>query len=159
MKTQINTLLALMIMLSASLILSCGDDDPGDPRQPVIETLTSSGWSLANGGSILFNNNDISNQYTGLTAAFSVGNTNTYTTTNSGGPNGQNQLFSASGTWDWADATTTDMINLDDATKGTLTILVLSETRFQFRFRQNSNSGSAAGIEGLAGDYNITLTR
>ena len=164
MKTQFKNYLYMIVVLCAVTALSCGGDDtppPEDPRLAIQETLTSSGWSLANGGSISHDGNNVTDQYTGFTASFTVSTTtaNTYSTTNSGGPGGQNRLFSASGTWTWADDTTTTMINLDDADKGTLTIVTLNETTFRFRFRQINNAGTAAGIEGLAGEYDITLTR
>ena len=168
MKNKLYNTLPIAIVLGFVLILSCGDDDgPGDgdnrtPQQVATDSLTQGAWTLANGGSILFDNNDVSDQYTGFSATFNFNESgaNNYTTLNSGGPSGQNQLFNASGTWEWANGTTNNLINLVGETdKGSLTVTELTTNRFAFRFQQLSDRGTANGVDGLAGNYTITLTR
>lgn len=148
------------------LIFSCGDDDgPKGPtaQETATQTLTSSDWSLANGGRVTLNSLDVTDLYTGMTVSFlfsSSTDVNPYGTTNSGGPNGNNRLFDASGTWSWADGITASVIHLvEDNSKSNITITELTENRFSFSFQQLSNRSTANGVEGLAGSYVVTLTR
>lgn len=167
MKSILKNLLALSLIVSFSIALSCGDDEPGgdgdnrSDQEIATDSLTSATWTLANGGSVLFDGADVSDEYVGLTMTFNVSTTaaNTYSTNNSGGPGGQNPLFSAAGTWNWADGTTNNSLDLNDNDKSLVTVVTLNNTTFRFRFQQLNDSGTAAGMDGLSGNYDITLTR
>ena len=157
MKSFVKILFSVCVILSFTIALSCGDDEPDTPtdnrsaQEIATDTLTSVTWSVANGGQVSYENSDVTTDYPNLTISFSATN---YNSTNSEG------LFNASGTWNWADGTTNSVIDLNDSDKSELTIITLNNTTFRFRFRQlNDAGGTRAGIDGLAGTYELTLTR
>jgi len=157
MKSFIKNLLALSVILSFAIALSCGDDEPDTPtddrtaQQIATDSLTSATWTLANGGQVLYESSDVTEDYTGLTLTFTATG---YSSTNSQG------LIDAVGTWNWTDGTTNSTIDLNDSDKSEVTVITLNNSTFRFRFRQNNEVGGvAAGTDGLAGNYDLTLTR
>ncbi len=159
MKSSFKKLLLSSLMVLSVLALSCGDDDP--PQDGETEILTRGPWSLANGGSIIWEGTDISEDYTGMTMTFTTGSgdTHTYNSTNAGTTE-QTRLFRATGTWEWADTQTLTVIDFKESDKSLADVLLLTENTFRFRFTKADNAGgTAAGIDGLDGTYIITLTR
>lgn len=139
--------LILFSLCLALISAGCGKSNSGGDTEPTEQELALAAlqgtWSLANGGTIARDGNDVSANYSGFTVRLSEG---TYQTTNAG------DLFSASGTWTWLGQSTTQF-NLDDGK--TISIEQVETDRWVFSFTQ-SNGGTIEGVEGL---YRITLTK
>lgn len=126
-------------------LMSCGgggDDGTDEPsaQERALEDLTGT-WRLA---SITVDGNDITANYPGFTFSYTEA---TYTTVNA------KILFKASGTWSWADNTTSTLFNLDDGKS--ISITLLNQSEFGLAFTHTSG-GSAAGV---SGNYRITMSR
>ena len=143
---RIITYLLPVLLIGWSGLLSCENDDPAVPsaQDEAFEKL-SGDWDLENGGSILLDGQDVSLNYAGFSLSFADG---TYQTVNAG------ELFDASGTWQWTDEMA-QQITLDDGK--TITILELNEIEFRFSFTYNSGGGVANGVDGVSGNYEITV--
>lgn len=126
-------------------LMSCGgggDDGTNEPsaQELALEDLAGT-WRLV---SIAVDGNDVTANYPGFT--FSCTET-TYTTTNA------KTLFRASGTWSWADNTTSTLFNLDDGKS--ISITELNQSAFRLSFT-HSSGGVAAGV---SGNYQIAMSR
>jgi hypothetical protein len=137
-------LLVLVIVLISFLSCGGGDGETEPTAQDEAFEILAGRWSLPSSGGIVVDGTDRSLNYPGFSLSF----TNGGYTTNSGG-----DLFSATGTWEWADGTTTNVINLDDGK--TINIQSLTTSQFVFSFNQ-SEGGTAAGV---AGNYTITVNK
>lgn len=125
---------------------NCGSDDgPGEPTaQELAFELLSGSWSLANGGSVTLDGENITANFTGFQVSFTDG---TYGTSDAG------DLFKANGTWQWV-ADSASEILLDDGKA--ISISMLSETDLVFRFQF---AGTGGVVAGLAGSYVVTLKK
>ena len=124
MKTS-NTLSLLMALILGLFMMGCSKDDVEiETKQEVtFDILGASPWSLGDGaGSIVVDGTDVSANYLGFSLTFGDG---IYSTMNG------DELFSASGTWEWIDDEAS-MIRLDDGKD--LTIVTLNKFRFTFTF-------------------------
>lgn len=137
--------LGLFLLICLSLV-SCdpeGGLDEETAQQIAFQKL-SGAWTLNNGaGSIVVDGTDVSANYAGFALSFTNGG---YTTTNA------DQLFRATGTWEWIDREAR-MIRLDDGKE--LTIVTLNEFRFTFTFNF-VDGGVRAGIPG---NYTISVVK
>jgi hypothetical protein len=137
----------ILISITTFLIFSCGGGDDV-PEEPTAQELTfenlSGQWGLPTSGGIIVDGVDRTLNYQGFNLSFTnVG----YTTTNAG------ELFKASGTWSWANQSTTTRINLDDGKL--INIQDLTTNRFVFAFTQSDGAVRA----GVAGNYTITVNK
>ena len=136
----------LLLALSAILFLNCGDDEP--PPQPTDQEMAlerlEGQWTFGSSGGITRDGQDVSLNYPGFSLSFTAG---TYQTQNGG------DLFSTSGTWQWANDEAR-LISLDSGVQ--LTISTLTETDFQFSFTFAGSGGVAAGTSGV---YVVTLEK
>ena len=128
-------------------ISSCGDGDT-EPDEPTAQELTfenlAGQWNLPTTNGIVVDGVDRTLNYQGFRLSFTEGG---YVTTNAG------DLFQASGTWEWANETTTNQILLDDGKNITIQSLTISQ--FNFTFIQ-LEGGVRAGVEG---NYAITVNK
>ena len=141
--------LLLWIILIWSTTLGCaGDDAPSipTPQEEAFMMLTG-GWDINQGGGITLDGNDVSLNYSGFTLSFSDG---IYVTDNAG------NLFSARGVWNWANEEAR-IINLDDGK--TINIISLTVEEFVFSFQLNSPGGVANGVNGINGNYLVTVNK
>lgn len=132
------------------------DDSPPTPQEEQLAILIDEVWGDQNGsssnqaappGTVIVDGQDVSVNFIGFSLSFTDGG---YTTT------GAEDLFKASGTWEWMDEEAR-MLSLDDGKE--VTILELSETVFSFRFTFTSNGGAANLVNGISGTYVIRLVR
>lgn len=135
----------MLIAALAIVSLSCNPDDgPADPRATELAFEKLAGqWTLGQFGSIKVDGSDVSANYSGFALSFTDGG---YTTTNAG------ELFSASGTWEWADESG-GVVNLDDGK--TININQLTLKKFVFSFTKSDGPVRA----GIAGNYVITVEK
>lgn len=134
-----------LMALVAIICFSCNPDDgPGDPlaTELAFEKLAGQ-WTLGQFSSIKVDGSDVSANYSGFALSFTDGG---YTTTNAG------DLFSASGTWEWADESG-GVVSLDDGK--TINIQQLTLTKFVFSFTKTDGPVRA----GIAGNYVITVEK
>lgn len=145
MKISYNTLLFAIVIGLASM-LSCKTDDPEGPStvEEAFEKLSGS-WDIATSGSILLDGQDVSLNYEGFGLSFTDGS---YQTVNAG------ELFDASGTWQWTDEQARQILLGDGKT---ITIIELTETLLQFSFTFSGTGGVANGVEGVDGNYEISV--
>ncbi|OEK04028.1 hypothetical protein [Roseivirga misakiensis] len=137
----------LLLLFISCLYLSCGNDDaPPNAQELAFERLAGT-WDLANGGSIIIDGEDASLNYPNFGLSFTDGG---YNTMNAG------ELFSASGTWEWANEEAGE-ITLDRLR--TIIINDLTETNFQFSFTFTGSGGEANLIDGISGNYVITVKK
>lgn len=137
--------LYMCLLLGVVTAGSCRSDDPAGPtaQEEAFEKLSGT-WSLGSTGSITIDGQDASQNYPGFGLSFTNG---TYATTNAG------DLFRASGTWQWADGATTNLINVDDGKQ--VSIQALTQNTFTFSFSHSSGGASA----GSSGNYTITVVK
>ena len=151
MKSSFKELLLLGLMAVFTLALSCGGDDPAEEmdertaQEIATELLTAGTWSLANGGSVMMGNNDLSSEFMGLTMTFN---------TNSQYRSVSSRIFSNTGTWNWTDLMTDTQIQMFVSGVSPITISRVNETAFVFSFTLSNDIGSIS-----RGDYTIRLTR
>ena len=145
MKKYITSL--VFISLTSVLISSCGGGGDDDPKEPTAQELTyenlAGQWSLPATGGIVVDGVDRTLNYAGFNLSFTNGG---YTSTNVG------ELFKASGTWRWANSSTTNELSLDDGKS----ITIQSLTTSQFIFTFTKTGGVRAGT---AGNYTITVNK
>lgn len=141
MKTRYYAFVLCTLILS-TVLSGCRSDDPGPTGQELTYEKLAGAWTLSGGGSVMVDGQDASLNYPGFSLSFGEG---TYTTSNAG------DLFRASGTWDWADGSTVELISVDDGKE--VSIQQLGENEFVFSFT-HSSGGAAAGT---SGNYVITL--
>lgn len=138
---KISCLLVLIIT-----VMGCGDD--GTPDEPSQQELTfenlAGQWGLPITGGIVVDGVDRSLNYEGFDLSFTDGG---YNTTNAG------TLFQVTGTWEWANESTTTQINLDDGKN--VNIQNLSTAQFIFSFTQTTGGVSS----GTNGNYIVTLNK
>ncbi len=133
------------------LLITCfgcgggGDDGPTETQQEQAFALLAGNWTL---NSIALDGQNVNSDYSGFSLSFTNGG---FTTTNAGA------LFNSIGTWQWADATAANIITLDDGKE--VTIVELTTSSFTFTFTVNSTGGVANGINGLAGNYRISVNK
>lgn len=134
-----------LIALLAIVSLSCNPDDgPATPRATEIAFEKLAGqWTLGQFGSIKVDGSDVSANYPDFALSFTDGG---YTTTNAG------ELFSASGTWEWADESGR-VVTLDDGKS--ININQLTPSKFVFSFTKSDGPVRA----GVAGNYVITVEK
>ena len=136
----------VFITLATTLFLSCGSE--GEPDEPSAQELTfenlAGQWGLPAVGGIVVDGVDRTLNYQGFNLSFSETG---YSTSNAG------DLFQSSGTWEWANETTTNQIILDDGKN--ITIQSLTTSVFTFAFTQ-SDGGVRAGV---AGSYTVTVNK
>lgn len=140
-----NTGITICILLA--LLLACSGKDSEPTAQDLAFEKLSGSWDISQGGSIVIDGQDASLNFVGFSLSFTDGG---YTTTNAG------DLFSATGTWSWADEDA-QMIDLDDGKL--VTFISLTETEFVFSFQSNGQGGTANSEEGIAGSYVITVLK
>ena len=134
----------LIILGLLFLAFSCGPDGPVEPSlQDLTYEKLAGDWTLGQFGSIKVDGNNVSANYPGFSLSFAEG---TYTTANAG------DLFRASGTWQWGDASAHTVV-LDDGKQ--VTIQSLTTTKFVFGFT-NATGPTRAG---LAGEYIMTVEK
>lgn len=135
------------IVIIIGLLLLAFACSPDDPIEPSLQDLTyenlAGDWTLGQFSSIKIDGSDVSANYDGFALSFSEG---TYTTTNAG------DLFSSSGTWEWADVDAT-LVSLDDGK--VISIQSLTPAKFVFSFTKSDGPVRA----GLAGNYTITVEK
>ena len=146
-KMKVSHPLRLMIVLMLGLFVMGCDIDKVEietAQDIAFEILGAGPWSLGDGaGSILVDGTNVSANYPGFSLTIGDG---TYSTINS------DDLFSASGTWQWIDDEAT-MIRLDDGKE--LSIVTLNQFRFTFTFSL-ADGGVRAGIPG---NYTVSVVQ
>jgi hypothetical protein len=135
-----SALVLVAMLLFAGVCTRCKDDDStNDPSVEAIERT----WVLT-GGTITKDAVDVTEQYPGMTIAFSA--SGTYTARNAGG------LFEAVGTWVWADASATALV-LDDGLE--VSVLTLNATDLHLAFTVADEVSGRT--EHTGGDYVVKL--
>ena len=146
-------LLTFFLIIGLGLLTACKKDLPPPAQEQAFKKLKGD-WVL---GTITLDGLDISANYSNFTLSFTDGG---YKTTNAGSTSTGNQLFRSSGTWIWSNDTAIDGIILDDGKQVTIVVLSLVPTPlFTFTFTLDSQGGVANGLNGLSGDYEISLVR
>lgn len=136
-------------MFAALVVLasSCSSDDPlpTSVRELTFEELSGE-WDFGSNGFIRVDGSDVSANYPGFSLSFAEG---TYTTSNAG------NLFSASGTWEWAgdDRDLAEQINLDDGK--VITIEAIGTEVLIFTFTKSDGPVRA----GVAGNYRVRVEK
>ena len=134
-------------MTTIMLSLACGGDESDPTAQELAFERLSGSWDMSQGGLIIIDGNDATANFIGFGLSFTDGG---YNTTNAG------ELFSATGTWSWADEEA-QMISLDDGKL--VTIQSLTETELVFNFQFSGTGGEANHADGIAGGYTITVNK
>lgn len=128
------------------IITSCkgggSDDTPTPSDQELAQTILETTWEVGSTGSIIVDNTNVTDRYSGFTLTIEDG---TYTTTNAG------DLFPASGTWEWV-GESDDMVITGSGKE--ITITELTEAQFSFRFLKTEQNA----VAGISGNYSMTLT-
>ena len=145
MKTQTYLLGALFFVLTLSLACSGGEGEPS-AQDLAFENLSGS-WDISQGGSIIIDGNNATANFVGFALSFDETG---YNTLNAG------ELFSATGTWTWADEEA-QQIDLDDGKR--VTIESLTESEFVFSFQFSGAGGQANLEESISGSYTITVNK
>ena len=145
MKTQTYILATLFLVLTLGLACNGVDGEPS-AQELAFEKLSGS-WDISQGGSIVIDGHDASANFEGFALSFTETG---YNTLNAG------ELFSATGTWTWADEEA-QMIDLDDGKL--VTIVSLTETEFVFSFQFSGAGGQVNLEESIAGSYTITVNQ
>jgi len=143
-----NILKFVFVMILATAFMACGPDDTSSQTlQDLAFEKLSGTWGLSGTNAIMVDGQDASLNYPGFGLSFTNGS---FTTVNAG------DLFSASGTWAWADQEARQ-ITLDDGKL--VTIVTLTETLFNFTFSFSGSGSVVNGEHGVEGNYNITLIK
>lgn len=143
MKNYIYKTTCLIVLIATAI--ACGDTAPDEPSEQELTFENLAGqWGLPATGGIVVDGVDQSLNYEGFNLSFTDGG---YNTSNAG------TLFQATGTWEWANESTTTQINLDDGKS--VNIQNLSTTEFVFSFIQTTGGVSS----GTNGDYLVTLNK
>ena len=148
----------LVLTLFALALGSCGGSDgEPDPQEEQLQMLAAATWGdqdAATGstepappGTVVVDGQDVSANFLGFSLSFDA---NRYNTT------GAEDLFSATGTWEWVDRNASQLM-LDDGK--VVTILELTEELFVFSFFFEDTGGVVNGSDGISGSYTITLRR
>lgn len=144
MKNFIYKITCLLVFIMT--VIACGND--GAPDEPSQQELTfenlAGQWGLPITGGIVVDGVDLSLNYEGFNLSFTDGG---YNTSNAG------TLFQATGTWEWANESTTTQISLDDGKS--INIQNLSTTEFVFSFTHTTGGVSS----GTNGSYVVTLNK
>lgn len=136
-------ILLVVVMLIVSSCGGGGDDDPGPtPQELAFEDLAGT-WTLANGGSITLDGDDVASSYTGFTLSFTNGG---FTTSNAG------DLFPATGTWQWVGESTNQITT---GRGKQVTIITLTTSAFQFSFTKTATNS----VAGVSGNYVIKVVK
>lgn len=137
------------IMLALLTLVGCGNEgiDLNPNQQEIVFEILSGNWDINEVGSIMVDGQDVSLNYAGFSLSFTDG---AYAT------NAGQKLFSASGTWSWANEEAS-VINLDDGK--VITITTLTTEQFVFSFSFDGEGGVANGVNGISGNYTITVGR
>lgn len=109
MKT-IKIIILSSIVASVTMLVACGGGDDPSPQQQMTNQLMNGGepWSVA-GGTVTVDGNDVTNEWSGFTISFTE---DTYTTNSSNAA----EVWPSSGTWDFANETTTSDLQRGDGT-------------------------------------------
>lgn len=132
-------LFAVLLIASAS----CKSDD-GPSEKDLAFQLLAGDWSLGTGGYIKVDDQDISANFPGFRLSFTNGGFSTL---------GAGDLFNATGSWQWTNASTSEIVT--DGARN-IKILSLTQSRFNFTF---SFAGTGGVANGIGGSYNILVVK
>lgn len=98
------------IVASVTMLIACGGGDDPSPQQQMTNQLVNGGeaWSVS-GGTVTVDGNDVTSDWSGFTITFTE---DTYTTNSSKA----SEVWPSSGTWDFANETTTSDLQRGDGT-------------------------------------------
>jgi|SRR5690606_520658 len=154
------SLLYLSLILGGLFLISCGGDDPNPSEentaeQTAIEALTGGtniNWTIANGGSVIKDNQPITAEYTEFELRLTSGMSNrNYTTTS-------NPLFDQSGSWSFAGANY-DKIQLTGALPAAGKEISYTRTADKLRLMFTVPKPTNGKVSALAGDYVFELVK
>ena len=142
----IKIIISIIIIASVSILTHCGDDDDPTPQEQMTNKLINGNkaWT-AQGGSVTVDGSAAPDDWSSFKISFSDG---AYTT--SGSP--VSEIWSSSGTWDYANETTTSQIVRGDNT--TIDINISNNT---LTMSFTAPWGVGSRTKSVGGEYQFTL--
>jgi len=159
MKRLQNPISACLLLFSATLFFSCGEDEP-TKQEKVTKLLTQDGglW-MASGSatSIILEGIDVKDElFPGLKMTFTKEMINTSGNSPYWNANGNNPIWPASDTWKFKDKNA-DVLICGDGRE--IVILSIKATQLVFQIEWNGEITSAGRTKSLPGLYEFTLEK
>jgi hypothetical protein len=113
---QIKIIILSAIVAGVAMLMSCGGGDDPSPQQQMTNQLVNGGeaWR-ASGGTVTVDGSNVTSDWSGFTITFTE---DTYTTSGSLA----SEVWPSSGTWDFANETTTSNLQRGDGTSMNVSI-------------------------------------